>query len=145
MSNHPKRSQQHQSSNPPKTIITATQETYHSGPLPPASEIEAYENALPGLAKEIVEMAKAEQKARHSLQEEALGIERYRIRCNARQNQRGQWLGAGLSLCVLGVAGWLIYLDKTEAAVDICKYSLIGIASIFVMGKIANIFTKKDQ
>ena len=46
-------------------LMSATQEIYHSGPLPPAETLEHYERIVPGAAERILSMAEKEQANRH--------------------------------------------------------------------------------
>ncbi|MXW14084.1 MAG: DUF2335 domain-containing protein [Rhodothermaceae bacterium] len=54
-----------------RTVISES----HSGPLPKAEQFEHYERVCPGAAKEILDMAKEEQKIRKMI----VGLERRRI------------------------------------------------------------------
>lgn len=42
-----------------RTSATLTQTTSYSGPLPPAAELQAYDDAVPGAAERIIRMAES--------------------------------------------------------------------------------------
>ncbi|WP_159449146.1 DUF2335 domain-containing protein [Demequina sp. NBRC 110055] len=81
-----------------------------SGPLPEAAQLQAYENVVPGLASEIVGMAKAAQKAQHKAALIPVRAE-----------------GAALILATIGVS-YLPWLFAGVAAILVIKgYDVAGI------------------
>ncbi len=73
-------------------IIQASR--HHQGPLPPAQEFKAYEDAHPGSAERILRMAEEEGEKRRELQE-------MRAHEEAVLSRRGQLLGSFLLLVVI--------------------------------------------
>ncbi|RKK03543.1 DUF2335 domain-containing protein [Pseudoroseomonas wenyumeiae] len=52
--------------------VTMSVQASFSGPIPPPGMLHHYESVLPGLGRDIVEMAKKEQEHRHSWEQKAL-------------------------------------------------------------------------
>lgn len=72
----------------------ATIESSFTGPLPPAETYAQYENAYPGTAGRILDMADAEQKHRIDWENKSLEYA-------AKAERRGQWMAFSLALGVL--------------------------------------------
>jgi uncharacterized membrane protein len=103
----------------PKTrqVVEAYAFSFHSGPLPPAKLLQQYEQVCPGAARDIVDMAKAEQANRHHCN-----------RVEASAITRGQIFGV-LSFALAMVAtGFLAYMGAPVAA------GTMGTAAISVFG-----------
>lgn len=120
----------------PKIVVRherSARSVHFSGPLPPASELNAYEEALPGLAERIVAMAEKEQDARLQAERDVLLENKKMLDLAA----RGQWfvfvlVGASLlcgticaflkqptaSAAAFGVAFGLGYLVFNERSAD---------------------------
>ena len=82
--------------NVPEEIYSAR----FSGPLPPPSSFREYDKVLPGSAERILGMAEDEQAGRH-------GWEKAALDGALKENARGQYLGAILSVIFAGVAVFL--------------------------------------
>lgn len=122
-----------------RTVIeTQLQVTRHSGPLPPPEVIEAYEKVSPGAAATIIAMAEREQAHRHDMEKTALNgaIER---------DKRGQRIGGIAVILALLVAFVLGYFGHTGLAGTIATTTLIGIAAIFVLGRLPWLNKDDDQ
>lgn len=78
---------------------------FYSGPLPPASELQAFADVSPTYPDRIFAMAEKEQIHRHSLEQSRMGAHIW-------LSKSGQFFG--LMICVVFVltAGFLIYHDK---------------------------------
>ena len=77
--------------------------SFHRGPIPPASELEAYEKAIPGSAAQIMGWAEQQMNHRHSL-------ESSQTSGNESRMSRGQWFAAGiasLSIIAAVILAWL--------------------------------------
>ena len=58
----------------PSTSVTMKQTSLYSGPIPPSEEMERYHRINPDLVKQIVEMAKDEQKNRFEIEQKKLEL-----------------------------------------------------------------------
>lgn len=98
------------------------------GPLPPPSVLHEYNTVLPGAAERILAMAEAEQSHRHT-------IDRTVVDAESRKERRGQIFGGAIALMALGVAGFLSYNDHDTVAGIIGGTTVVGLCSIFVIGR----------
>ncbi len=81
--------------------VIFAQHTYQ-GPLPPAGELIAYNDAVPDAAERILKMAEAEQKHRHANEDKI-------IHESIQLDKRTQWMAFGLALLAFTIAGGAIY------------------------------------
>lgn len=84
-----------------KSELIFAQRTYQ-GPLPPAGELVAYNNAVPDAAERILQMAEAEQKHRHKNEDKIIDE-------SIKLDKRTQWMAFVLALLSFTVAGLAIY------------------------------------
>lgn len=82
----------------------------HVGPIPSPEQLKAYDEAHPGLANTIVEMAKGEQAHRHSIDQQGASLTRFAVRGDVAHQILGQLLTAILALATLAAA---VYLAPT--------------------------------
>ncbi|MGJ7453816.1 DUF2335 domain-containing protein [Sphingomonas parapaucimobilis] len=102
--------------------------TRHSGPLPPARELASYKAIDASFAERIMQMAEREQAMRHAMPSEFMKRE-YTLKA------RGQHYALALAICILLFAAYLAYLGDTAVAGRVAIGTLVGIVSIFVIGK----------
>ena len=100
----------------------------HSGPLPPPAQLRDYESVLPGLAERIVQLSEREQAHRHNVVDLA-------IRRSARLRDRGQALGMLAMVLVLAFCVLLIQAGQPATAGAVAIALVIGVVSIFVIGR----------
>ncbi|MGI8637923.1 MAG: DUF2335 domain-containing protein [Segetibacter sp.] len=78
----------------------STQQISYSGPLPPAHELQGYEAACSGLAREIADMAIRQQAHRHALENNAQQQDaetvRQVIQNEHNEKKTGQFLAFGV-------------------------------------------------
>lgn len=103
-------------------------ETHYSGPLPPPEVMQSYDEILPGGAERLFAMAENEQKFRHSTQDMA-------IRGTISRDKRGQWMGFAITMVILGIASVFAYRGNTIFAGTLIGLDLIGLATVFVIGR----------
>ena len=117
-------------SNPgPQELTITTRTTELSGPLPPASELQAYEDVLSGAAERIVSMA--EQFASHTreLEAEAMRLER--------SDQRwGRGIAAGVVAAVLVACIHALHPDKEDFAITLGSWTIVALAGVFIAGRL---------
>ena len=95
--------------------IVAYLESLHLGPLPSANEMLGYEQALPGLANRIMEMAEAQQRMAERQQCQDNGVRTRVIEHNQRLETRGQLCGFAMAVYFV-VAG--TYFLASDAALS---------------------------
>ena len=121
-----------------RTSATLTQTTSYSGPLPPAAELQAYDDAVPGAAERIIRMA--ESYAGHTQELEGMAM-----RLEGAARRRGQWLGALVVFAVLGSCLYALHLDKETFAISLGTGTLVALAAVFVAGKVPEWFGKPES
>ena len=132
------------------SIISASQQISYSGPLPPARELQAYEAACPGLARQIADMAIREQTHRHELEkkEHQADIENVRqmISSENAQKTRGQYLAFGVVLLITIVSAIGFYLGHPVVAAWLEGSTLLSLVALFLGNKIhAQSDVEKDR
>ncbi|GEM_PF-1022421 len=111
-------------------IAMSVRETvYHSGPLPPASELEEYERICPGASERIIRMAEAEQEFRHT------EISKSEARTFA-DRKSGYFLGAVLLALLIGGAITCLYIDKEQYAALFLGTAVLSVIGKFIPGAI---------
>ena len=100
-----------------------------SGPLPPATELQAYENVLPGAADRIIAMAEGFAAHAQSLEAEAMSQARSEYRW-------GRFVAAAVVLAVLLTCIYALHLDKEEFAIVLGSSTIVALALVFIAGKV---------
>lgn len=107
-----------------------------SGPLPSGAEMREYQLVDPELPRLIFDMAETEQKHRHRLEmnEQQKSYEAiYKNQEDGRQTaKRGQLLGFGIAVIVLGLAALMAVLGFPTLAVILAGVDVVGLAAVFV-------------
>ena len=112
---------------------TLTKTTTYSGPLPPASELQAYEDVVPGAGDRIIGMAEGYAAHDQAVEKETV-----------KQQGRGQFLGAAIVVIILGVCVYALHLGKETFATVLGTGTLVALATVFVLGKVPEWFKKPD-
>lgn len=98
-----------------------------SGPLPPPSVLQAYEDIVPGAADRLLSMA--ERQMSHRIHQE----ERV-VRGDAWRSTLGIVVGFFLSAGIIGGGIYLVANDHDLAGTALIGLDLVGLASVFVFG-----------
>jgi len=75
------------------TKQVVSQQVHYSGPLPPSTELDQYNQILPGAAERILAMAESEAKHRHALENQQLLNENDVIKKTFSERRIGQMCG----------------------------------------------------
>lgn len=113
-------------------IAVVERQLSHSGPLPPPAQLREYDAVLPGLAERIVRLTEREQEHRHQIVD-------LTVRRSARLRDRGQLLGMLALVLVLAFGGLLIWAGQPATAGAVAIALVIGVVSIFVIGRRADL------
>lgn len=100
-----------------------------SAPLPPPTLLAEYNDAVSDGAERILSMV--ERQTGHRMEMEAKTAEYDHKLAHA-----GQWIGLTVVLAVLVLAGYMVYLGATTAAVAVIGIDLVGLAAVFVYGSL---------
>jgi uncharacterized membrane protein len=106
-----------------------------SGPLPSPEILQQYNNVLENGAERVVTMAENQSKHRMSLED-------FAIKRQIIQSGRGQIFGFILALICISSTVFLALKGHENLAIALGTSTVIGLASIFVLGKI---FQSKDK
>jgi len=98
------------------------------GPLPPPAVLERYDRLLPGAAERILRMAEEEQTAGRDLATEV-------VRATATETRRGQYLAFAAVWAALRVTAYLGYLGHAFAASVVGGTTVVGLATVFAIGR----------
>ena len=112
--------------------------TEYSGPLPPATELAAYDEVHPGAANRIIRMAESYAEHTQELEKRALELE-------GGARQRGQWLGVIAVCSVLGACLFALYLGYPAFATVLGTVTIVALAAVFVLGKVPAWFKKSES
>ncbi len=97
-------------------LVGMSLEKTHIGPLPSPEDFARYDEVVPGAAERILRQAEKEQDFRHAATRSAQAIEAWKV-----------LLGSVLSLCLIAVAGFAIWLGHPWAAVP---FGLAGLITL---------------
>jgi uncharacterized membrane protein len=99
-----------------------------SSPIPPAAELAAYDQVLPGLADRIVRMAETQLNHVHA-------IEMKEVEQPFQLARRGQWYALSAMFLILVFATVLVYRGSVTAGAIVAGIDVLGIVTVFVTGK----------
>ncbi|WP_336708893.1 MULTISPECIES: DUF2335 domain-containing protein [unclassified Cedecea] len=103
-------------------------ETSFSGPLPPPDIISGYDKVVPGGAERIFAMAEKEQSHRHTMDSTA-------VNGAINKDKRGQCMGFSIAIIILAIASVFAWRGSTTFAGTLIAIDLIGLVSVFVLGR----------
>jgi len=108
-------------------LIISKRSTF-SGPIPPPEILKGYNDVVDNGADRILSMA--ERQSEHRIK-----LEDFSIREEHRQSSKGQNLGFGIAVIALGISALLTWLGHDWVAGIIGGSTIIGLVSVFVIGK----------
>jgi uncharacterized membrane protein len=120
-----------------KSSQITTAEMY-VGPIPPASEMQKYEEICPGLSNRI--MAMAESQSSHRQQ-----IELIVIKTSSRNSTLGVVFAFIIAIAFLLVGGFCIYLDKTLIGSLFGGVGLSAVVGAFIYGTRSNRAERQEK
>ena len=106
-----------------------------SGPLPPPSALQAYEQAFPGCAERIVAMAEPEAEHSRSIEREQVNTDKVLIQADTASERLGMWLAFVLSVFVIAISTYLIRIGLLGWGVGLVSLQLISLVSLFIYGR----------
>ena len=104
-------------------LVADSVEFHYSGPLPPASELEAYGRISADVPDRIVSMT-----------ESSLAHQQSMDQGHAKRSYAGLVAGFVVAVMFLGVAGWLISSGHDIAGTILGSVDLVGLTAVFVLG-----------
>lgn len=119
-------------SNQPTAVrrrIEARYESYE-GPLPKPSDLQGYENIIPGAADRILRMAENQAEHRQFLEKTV-------VRGDSRRAFCGLWVGGFIAFSVLAGAVFLISTGHDIAGAVVGGLDIVSLAAVFVYGTVS--------
>ena len=116
-------------------IMKVTQESF-SGPLPHPEILKGYQQLIPDAPERILRMAEKEQSHRQSAENEMLAQNRRNIEGSISANRRSQILAACAIFALLIAGVFLTRAGYATVGGIIFSTTIIGMASIFITGKL---------
>lgn len=116
-----------QSQNNPGGLIRRTEGVYYSGPLPPAQELQRYNDILPGAADRIITMAEQQSYHRQSLESKV-------ITSDTRNATVGLFFGFIIGLTGIIAGTVLIFKNHVLPGSFISGGTIVSLVSTFVYG-----------
>lgn len=113
---------------PPATRVFQGHVEHRSGPIPSASELEAYGRIFPSLPEEIVKMAMNQSAHR-------IEVEKKIIFSQQDQARRGQWFGLIAVLAAMGCATLSAMYSHDTFASILGGSTIVSLAGAFISGK----------
>jgi uncharacterized membrane protein len=116
----------------PPSVVSMTLaafSAFYTGPLPPAEQIRAYEEVLPGSADRILRMAEHQQEHRQ-------GLEKTTVDEAANRSWWGLRLGFVIALAVVGVGAGAIFTGHALAGFAVIIGQAAILAGVFVYGRV---------
>lgn len=111
-----------------RALIAQHTQLSYRGPLPPASEIERFEQVLPGAADRLLKMAEGNAGHRQHLEKTV-------VEGNVKAQARGQWFAFTLALLVLAVGCWLLIEGRATLGLWLMLADLVVLAGVFFTGR----------
>ncbi|MGI9305113.1 MAG: DUF2335 domain-containing protein [Gammaproteobacteria bacterium] len=112
----------------PRAALREIIEQRYAGPIPPASELKAYDEIVPGAADRIIKMAEKEQTNRHAAAGKALDAE-------IDDTRRGQMFGLAIGITAI-VSGTILGLAGHPAAGSLISLTaLASLVTAFILGR----------
>lgn len=108
-----------------------------SGPIPPPEVLSDYDNIVENGAERIVRMAEKQSDHR-------MDLEKFAIKRQITQSGRGQIFGFIIALLCIGSTIFLALKGYETLAIALGTTTVLGLASIFVLGKILQSKNKDD-
>ena len=121
-----------------RMIIEVAESKVFQGPLPAPEDFKEYEAVLPGASKEILDMAKAQQEHRISMEHRIVDHE-------IKSEDRGQLYGFIIGLLCIGGSLFASYTGNFKLSYFLATTTLLGAVGVFVLRKFPEIFGKKKD
>ncbi len=124
--------------------VSITNQEIYEGPIPDPETLAKFESIQPGFAERLLSMAEKEQSARHKFTESMIELEKETAKTELLNFKRGQILAFCSVILIVGICAYAFYLDFGKEARDMAVAIIIGLAAIFITGRVIY-KAKKEQ
>jgi uncharacterized membrane protein len=104
------------------------QSQFYQGPLPPAQQLQQYEQIQPGFADRILSLTEGEAAHRRQLEAEIVKVSKW-------ATLRGQVFGFVSVIFLCAVCTYALYLGHPTAAAAIAGASMVGMGGAYLLNK----------
>ena len=109
-------------------VVVAGSAVEFSGPIPPPSVLQKYNDVCPGCAERILTMAEKEADHRRRMEEEVIAIQRDDMGMGRRERRQGQWLG--FLLCLVALVGGVYAITQSPGIAGQIGGSILGASGL---------------
>ena len=113
-----------------------TVEAAYSGPLPPASQLAQYGEAVPGAAERILAMAERTEEHFRIVDQGRVEFEQEYLTTQSNLQRRGQMIGAVVVGAALLVCFAALYWGHEQVAMVLGSTTIVALAAVFVIGRL---------
>lgn len=103
--------------------------------MPAPQVLRQYDEVVPGLAREIVDMARREQAHRHDIERADVEIERLKVTEPARVITSGRRYAFVAMILVLAAGVWLVVTGHAVAGGVVLGLDIVGLVLAFIAGQ----------
>jgi len=121
-----------QKSTPQSIKVQTAQVATFSGPLPPPSLLQGYDDIQPGFAERIVRMAEGEADHRRQMEHKALDADIHSNHKDHTEIRMGQWLAFAIVIIMAGIGGYLAMHGKEIAGSVFGGPAIVSIVGAFL-------------
>ncbi|WP_146133192.1 DUF2335 domain-containing protein [Pontibacter ummariensis] len=122
-----------------------SQQKFHAGPIPSAEELARLEQVSPGLALEVINMAKKEQDHRHETNQTLVDAEVQLLKDESRLKFRGQWMTLFGIVLTLGLCAYGFYLGFDSSAATITVSVIVALVGAFAFSRQVDKDKEKEE
>ncbi|WP_313698134.1 DUF2335 domain-containing protein [Pantoea sp.] len=108
------------------------------GPLPPPAMLREYNEIVENGAERIMAKGEIEQSHRHAVKNKI-------VDGTLARDSRGQWMAFAITVLILVIAAVFAWKGNTVFAGTLVTIDLIGLASVFILGRTALPSVRKDE
>lgn len=103
-------------------------EIHHSGPIPDPETLKRYDAIIPNGAERIMIMAEEQSRHRRALEAQVVSEQ-------TASSKRGQIFAAFLATLLIAAGTWAFATDHDEVSATIFGITVVGLVTVFIVGK----------
>jgi uncharacterized membrane protein len=119
-------------STPQEQLTMMTRQELHIRPIPSPDEMQQYEGIQQGFADRLLKMAEKEQDRRLKREDDLIELSRRSMFTT----RLGLFLGFASVIALSSLCAYIAFLGDTKSAAAIATATMIGLAAVFVTGRV---------